>query len=78
MGPLLAGLDAAHYEAHHHRHSVHLHALYQPEELLHLIHISTARLLRLAPLVLQNLVDIAPDGRMALLHVKPPGIPPLQ
>ena len=77
MDPLLAGLDAAHYEAHRHNHSIHLHALYQPEELLHLIHISTGQLLRPALLVLQNLVNVALDGKMTLLHVEPPGIPPL-
>ena len=78
MSPLLVGLDAAHYEAHRHHHFVHLHALYQLEELLHLLHISTGWLLRPAPLVLRNLVDVASDGRMTLLHVEPPGIPPLQ
>ena len=78
MGPPLAGLDAAHYEAHCHSHSIHLHALYQPKELLHLIHISIGQLLRLALLVLWNLVDVASGGRMTVLHVEPPGVPPLQ
>ena len=78
MGPLLAGLDAAHYETHRHQSVVHLHAFYQAEELSHLIHVSTARLLQPALLVLQNVVDIAVDGRIALLHVEPPSIPPLQ
>jgi len=78
MGPLLAGLDTMHYEAHRHHHSVHLHALYQLEELPHLIHISTGWLLRPAILVLHNLIDVASNGRMTLLHIKPPGIPPLQ
>ena len=78
MGPLFAGLDVAHYEAHRNHHSVHLHGLYQLKELLHMIHISTGRFLRLALLVLPNLVNVAPDGRMALLHVEPPSIPPLQ
>ena len=78
MSPLLVGLDAVHYEAHRHHHSIHLHALYQLKELPHLIHISTGRLLRPALLVLQNLIDVTSDGRMTLLHVEPPGIPPLQ
>ena len=77
MGPLLAGLDAAHYEAHRHQCSLHLHALYQLEELLHRIHINTGRLLRPALPVLWNLVDVTSDGRMTLLHVEPHGIPPL-
>ena len=68
----------AHYEVRHHQYAVHLYALYQAKELPHLIHISTARLLRLAPLVLQNVVDVAVDDRMALLHVEPPSVPPLQ
>ena len=45
VGPLLVGLDAAYYEARHHQFVVHLYALYQAEELPHLIHISTAWLL---------------------------------
>ena len=40
--------------------------------------IGSARLRRPAPLVLQNVVDITADGRMALLHVEPPSIPPFQ
>ena len=40
--------------------------------------IGSARLRRPAPLVLQNVVDITADGRMALLHVEPPNVPPLQ
>ena len=78
MGPLLVGLDAAHYEAHRNGYSIHLNALYQTEELPHLIHVSTARFLRPAPLVLRNVVDITADGRMTLLCVEPPSIPPLQ
>ena len=45
MGPLLVGLDTAHYEARRHQYAIHLYALYQAEELPHLIHISTAWLL---------------------------------
>ena len=78
MGPLLAGLDPAHYEARCHQYTVHLYALYQAKDLPHLIHINTARLLRPAPLVLRNVVDVTADGRMILLHIEPPGVPPLQ
>ena len=68
----------AHYEACRHQSAVHLYTLYQAEELPHLIHISTARLLRPAFLVLRNEVDVVADGRMALLHVEPSSVPPLQ
>ena len=77
MSPLLAGLDTAHYEVHRQHHSVHLHAPYYLEELLHLFHIGTGQFLQPAPLVLWNLVGITSDGGMILLHVEPPGIPPL-
>ena len=78
MGPLLAGLDTAHYEARRHQSVVDLHALYQVEELPHLLHVSTARLLRPALLALWDVIDVTVDCRVALLHVEPPGVPPLQ
>ena len=78
MGPLLAGLDAAHYEARRNQSTIGLHAFYQAKELLHLLHISTTRFLRPAPLALRDVVDITTDGMLALLHVEPPGVPPLQ
>ena len=43
-----------------------------------MLHISTVWLLRPAFLALQDVVGIAVDGRMALLHVEPPGITPFQ
>ena len=77
MGPLLAGLDAAHYEGHHHQSTINLHALYQVEEPPHLLHVSTAWLLRPTLLALRDVVDVTADCSVALLHVEPPGVPPL-
>ena len=44
----------------------------------HLFHIGTGRFLRPAPLALRDVVGVAVDGRVALPHVEPPGVPPLQ
>ena len=43
-----------------------------------MLHISTVWPLRPAFLALRDVVGITADGRMALLHVEPPGVPPLQ
>ena len=43
-----------------------------------MLHISAAWHLRLALLALRDVVDVAADGRVALLHVEPPSVPPLQ
>ena len=43
-----------------------------------MFHVSTVQFLRPAFLVLQNVVDVAADGGMALLHVESPGVPLLQ
>ena len=78
MGPLLAGLDVAHYEACHHQFNVNLHAFDQVEELLHLLHVIVVWFFRLALLALRDVVDVVVDCRVALLHVEPHGVPPLQ
>ena len=44
----------------------------------HLFHINSVWFLRPAPLVLQDMVDVAADCRVALFHVEPLGIPPFQ
>ena len=45
VGPLLAGLDATHYEARRNQSTIGLHTFYKAEELLHLLHVSTTWLL---------------------------------
>ena len=77
-GPLLAGLDAAHYEARRHQSTVGLHALYYAKELPHLLRVNTIWFLRLALLALWDVVNVATDCNVALLHVEPPSFPPLQ
>ena len=77
-GPLLAGLDMAHYEACCHQFASNFHAFNQVEELPHLLHVITVWFLRLALLALWDVVDVAADCRVALLHVEPLGVPSLQ
>ena len=78
VGPLLAGLDAAHYEACRHKFTVNLHAFNQVKELPHLLHVSAIRFLRPALLALRDVVDVATDCRVTLFHVEPLGVPPFQ
>ena len=78
VGPLLVGLDAAHYEACCHQFSSNLHAFNQIEEFLHLLHVSAVWSLRPATLALRDVVDVALDYRVALLNVEPPGVSSFQ
>ena len=43
-----------------------------------MLHVSTVWLLRPALLALWDVVDVIADCNVALLHVEPPGVPPLQ
>ena len=76
VGPLLAGLDAAHYEACCHQFASNFHASNQVKELHHLFHVNIVQFLRPAPLVLQDMVDVAVDCMVALFYVEPLRIPP--
>ena len=78
MRPLFIGLYAAHYETRRYQSAIGLHALYQAEEFIHLLHAILARQLRPTPLAFWDVVGITTNYWVALFHVEPSGVPPLQ
>ena len=75
VGPLFAGLDAAHYEASCNQFPPKLHALNQVKKLHYLLHVSTVGSLRPVTMVHWDVVDVTSNHWVTLFDVKPPSVP---
>ena len=75
VGPLFAGLDAAHYEASYNQFTPKLHALNQVQKFHYLLHVSIVGSLRPVIMVNRDVVDVALNHWVTLFDIEPSGVP---